>query len=153
MKFQWKNSLRTATIYLIVVIITLGGHTYYQAYKTQEYVDEFKALKGQSVIGEISDTYKSTIEHYSNYKLNKEAKHKIIRKLNKLSEELRKIDLQINSRDVYHQIDFSFIYHDIKLVNITLSDTTKDDIVPVIVLHAMEGLGEIKKEITYIEYR
>jgi hypothetical protein len=74
-------------------------------------------------------------------------------KLNALNRKLQEVDRKLNNQDVGHRIDFSFVYHDIKLVNLSLSDATKDDIVPVIVLHAMEGIGDLKKEITYIQYR
>ncbi|MDR6224413.1 hypothetical protein [Desmospora profundinema] len=153
MSDKWKPLLRSLLIYLTIIAITILGTQYYQQKQTQSYIQSFKDKKGQHILNEISDTYKMTIEHYSNYKLNKERKKELINKLNRLSSELRKVDEQINTGDVGDRIDFSFIYHDIKLVNIALADTTKDDIIPVIVLHGMEGLGELKKEITYMEYR
>ncbi|MFC4078027.1 hypothetical protein [Salinithrix halophila] len=153
MNDKLKRLLRVVLVYIVVVAITLVMNGFYEKHRTQEYIDEFKELKGHHLLNEISDTYKITIEQYSNYKLNREMKRKLVERLNKLSGDLRKVDHQINAQDVRYHIDFSFIYHDIKLVNIALSDATKDDIVPVIVLHSMEGLGELKKEITYIQYR
>lgn len=144
---------RHALIYLIVALVSILSYMYYQYLQTQSYMEKYQKLGGREVISNISDTYKETIEMYSNYKLNKETKQKVIDKLNMLSRKLQEIDRQINTKEVDHQIDFSFVYHDIKLVNLSLSDATKDDIVPVIVLHAMEGIGDLKKEITYIEYR
>ncbi|PTX59970.1 hypothetical protein C8P63_110115 [Melghirimyces profundicolus] len=153
MKDQWKFVLRTGLIYLSVIAVTLVANGYYREYQTQVYIDRFKEEKGMRILNEISETYKITMEHYSNYKLNREMKQRLVDKLNKLNNDLRKVEESVNSGEVSHQIDFSFLYHDIKLVNIALSDTSKDDVVPVIVLHAMEGLGELKKEITYIQYR
>src|SRR5690606_25395691 len=102
----------------------------------------------------ISDTYKTIIEYYSNYKLSREAKTQLVKRLEQLQEKLEEVDNQLNkTKPIPHKIDFAFIYHDMKLVRLSLSDTTKDDIVPVIVLHANEGLKELEKEITYIEYR
>lgn len=153
MSVKWKPWLRSLLTYVIIIGLTLWGAHIYQQKQTQSYIQDFKDNKGQKILNEISDTYKSTIEHYSNYKLTKQKKKEIADKLNHLSSELRKVDEQINADNVGHRIDFSFVYHDIKLVHIALSDTTKDDIIPVIILHGMEGLGELKKEITYIEYR
>ncbi|PTM58784.1 hypothetical protein [Desmospora activa] len=153
MRAKWKPLLRSLLIYLVIIGVTLLGDQYYQQKQTQSYIQHFKDKKGQYLLNEIADTYKMTIELYSNYKLNKERKKGLVKKLNQLSNDLRKIDQEINSGNANHRIDFSFVYHDIKLVNIALSDSTKDDIIPVIILHGMEGLGELKKEITYIEYR
>lgn len=118
------------------------------------YIQAYKDAGGHEVLGDISDTYKLIVENYSNYKLGTDTKRKIVRTLDQLQDQLEEVDRQINqNKSIQHKIDFSFIYHDMKLVRLSLSDTTKDDIVPVIVLHANEGLKELEKEITYIEYR
>ncbi len=153
MNEKWRSILRTGLIYLFVIVATLVVHSGYQQMRTQNYIDRFEEEKGMKILDEISDTYKITVENYSNYKLSREMKQRLIGKLNKLSHDLRRVEKSIHSEDVVHRIDFSFIYHDIKLVKLALSDSTKDDIVPVIVLHAIEGLGDLKKEITYIRYR
>ncbi|MFD1426132.1 hypothetical protein JOD24_001145 [Kroppenstedtia sanguinis] len=153
MNEKWRSILRTGLIYLFVIVATLVVHSGYQQMRTQNYIDRFEEEKGMKILDEISDTYKITVENYSNYKLSREMKQRLIGKLNKLSHDLRRVEESIHSEDVVHRIDFSFIYHDIKLVKLALSDSTKDDIVPVIVLHAIEGLGDLKKEITYIRYR
>ncbi|SDX17375.1 hypothetical protein SAMN05444487_11189 [Marininema mesophilum] len=153
MNDKMKNLLRTLLIYLCIVALTLVLNHFYDRSQTQSYIEEYKALKGSQLLNEISDTYKLTVEQHSNYRLNKEMKRKLVDRLNYLRSELHKVDQQINKGNVDHPIEFSFIDHDIKLVNLALSDSTKDDIIPVIVLHSMEGLGELKKEITYIQYR
>jgi hypothetical protein len=138
---------------LIVAVVAILAYVFHQRDQAHEYVEQYKALGGAEVIAELADTYKGTIELYSNYKLTREAKQKIMDKLNALNRKLQEVDRKLNSQEVGQRIDFSFVYHDIKLVNLSLSDATKDDIVPVIVLHAMEGIGDLKKEITYIQYR
>lgn len=148
-----KSISRMGLIYLFVILATLVSNSWYQQVRTQNYIDRFEEEKGLKILDEISDTYKITMENYSNYKLSREMKQRLIDKLSKLSHDLHRVDESIHSKDVVHRMDFSFIYHDIKLVKLALSDSTKDDIVPVIVLHAMEGLGDLKKEITYIRYR
>jgi hypothetical protein len=125
---------------------------YYEQVQTKNYINDYQRLGGGKVINDIADTYKLIIENYSNYKLSRELKMKIVDRLNRLSAQLRAVDERINARELERRVDFSFVYHDIKLVNLSLSDATKDDIVPVIVLHAMEGLGDLKREITYIRY-
>ncbi|SFS60958.1 hypothetical protein [Marininema halotolerans] len=153
MNDKLKKILRTSLTYLCIVVLTLVLNHFYDQSRTQSYIEEFKERKGAQLLNEISETYKTTVEQHSNYKLNKEMKRKLIDRLNRLSSQLHTVDQQINRGHVDHPIDFTFIYHDIKLVNLTLSDATKDDIIPVIVLHSMEGIGELKKEITYIQYR
>ncbi|QKG84389.1 hypothetical protein GXN76_07795 [Kroppenstedtia pulmonis] len=153
MSSKKKKILFTLAIYLSIALITLTANLMIQSSKTQGYIQHFKEQNGEQILEELSDTYKLIMESYSNYKLDKEAKAKVTHQLNRLNKELRKVDKEINSRNVPHPINFSFIYQDMKLVNLALADSTKDGVITVIVLHAMEGLGDLKKEITYIQYR
>ncbi|BCU82773.1 hypothetical protein JIR001_25560 [Polycladomyces abyssicola] len=148
----WKRWFRSVLTYLIIAVVTVLLMIYYEQAQTKNYIDDYRRLGGSKVINDISDTYKLIIEQYSNYKLNRELKIKIVDRLKRLSAQLQEVDERINTREVDRRVDFSFVYHDIKLVNLALSDSSKDDIVPVIVLHAMEGLGELKREIIYIRY-
>lgn len=154
MKAKLKQWSRTGMVYVIVIILTVVATHLYHEQGTNRYIQAYKDAGGHEVLSEISDTYKLVMENYSNYKLGTDTKKKIVKELERLREELEEVDRQINqNKPIQHKIDFSFIYHDMKLVRLSLSDTTKDDIVPVIVLHANEGLKELEKEITYIEYR
>lgn len=152
MNNRWKRWFRSVLTYLIIAVSTVLLMMYYEQVQTKNYINDYQRLGGGKVINDIADTYKLIIENYSNYKLSRELKMKIVDRLNRLSAQLRAVDERINARELERRVDFSFVYHDIKLVNLTLSDATKDDIVPVIVLHAMEGLGDLKREITYIRY-
>ncbi|MBN2908870.1 hypothetical protein JQC72_04940 [Polycladomyces sp. WAk] len=152
MNNRWKRWFRSVLTYLIIAVATVLLMIYYEQVQTKNYIDDYQQLGGSKVINDISDTYKLIIEHYSNYKLNRELKIKIVDRLNRLSAQLQEVDERINTREIDRRVDFSFVYHDIKLVNLALSDASKDDVVPVIVLHAMEGLGDLKREITYIRY-
>ncbi|MDN4593760.1 hypothetical protein [Polycladomyces subterraneus] len=148
----WRRWFRSVLTYLIIAVVTVLLMIYYEQAQTKNYIEDYQRLGGSKVINDISDTYKLIMERYSNYKLSREMKIKIVDRLNRLSAQLQEVDERINTREVDRRVDFSFVYHDIKLVNLSLSDASKDDIVPVIVLHAMEGLGELKREITYIRY-
>lgn len=154
MKAKVKQWSKTGLVYVIVIVLTVVATHFYLEQGTKRYIQAYKDAGGHEVLRDISDTYKHVIENYSNYKLDPETKQKIVKELEGLKGELEEVDRQINQhKSIQHKIDFSFIYHDMKLVRLSLSDTTKDDIVPVIVLHASEGLKELEKEITYIEYR
>lgn len=154
MKDKLKQWSKTGLIYVVVIILTVVATNFYHQHGTKRYIEAYKDAGGHEVLSDISDTYKLIIERYSNYKLGTETKAKMVRELENLREKLKEVDQEINrNKPIQHKIDFSFVYHDMKLVRLSLSDSTKDDIIPVIVLHASEGLKELEKEITYIEYR
>lgn len=141
-------------VFALVAILSAVATNLYAHQKTEQYVQKFKDAGGQQILSEISDTYKTVIEYYSNYKLSQETKVSMMKKLEALRDKLKEVDRTVNqTKPGQHRIDFSFVLHDMKLVRLSLSDTTKDDIIPVIVLHASEGLKELEKEITYIEYQ
>lgn len=153
-KDRFNRWARTGLIYAIIIALTVVATHLYHEQGTKRYIQAFKDAGGHDVLGEIGDTYKQIMEYYSNYKLGSDTKKKIVKELEELREALEEVDRKINyNRTIEHKIDFSFVYQDMKLVRLSLSDTTKDDIVPVIVLHASEGLKELEKAITYIEYR
>lgn len=153
MNERLKKLLQQAGIYVVVAAMAIFLYKYVIDLQTKYYVEQYKTTGCSKVIQDIADTYKTTIELYSNYKLSKPMKQNIMNKLNVLNNELHKADMNMNKKSIENRVDFSYIYHDLKLVNLSLSDVTKDDVVPVVVLHAMEGLGELKKELTYIQYR
>ncbi|WP_149026975.1 hypothetical protein [Novibacillus thermophilus] len=154
LKGKLKRWSKIGCIYAVVIVLTVVATHFYHERETMRYIQAYKDAGGDEVLSDISDTYKLIVENYSNYKLGTDTKRKIVRTLDQLQDQLEEVDRQINqNKSIQHKIDFSFIYHDMKLVRLSLSDTTKDDIVPVIVLHANEGLKELEKEITYIEYR
>ena len=154
MKDKLKKWSISALIYFVVIVLSVVATNVYHEQSTKKYIQSFNEAGGEQVLRDISDTYKFIMENYSNYKLGVDRKKKIINELDKLREQLEEVDTTINkSKSIQHKIDFSFVYHDMKLVRLSLSDTTKDDIVPVIVLHANEGLKDLEKEITYIEFR
>ncbi|WP_054948702.1 hypothetical protein [Numidum massiliense] len=154
MKVNIRLWAKKGLIYVIAIALTIVAVHLYQERETNKYIHTYKRAGGDKVLSDISDTYKSVIEHYSNYKLSRETKARMIKRLEKLRGELEEVDRQINRRrPIAHKINFTYVFHDMKLVRLSLSDTTKDDIVPVIVLHANEGLKELEKEITYIEFR
>jgi hypothetical protein len=149
-----KRWSKTALIYMVVIIVAVVATHFYHQYKTDRYIQAYKDAGGQQVLSDIADTYKMVVERYSNYRLGTDTKAKMVQELGNLAKELAEVDRQINQNNsIDHKINFSFIYHDMKLVRLSLSDATKDDIIPVIVLHASEGLKELEKEIMYIEYR
>lgn len=154
MQDKVKQWTRAAVVYAIVIALTVVAVSLYQQQETRTYMAAYKDAGGHEVLSDIGDTYKLIMEHYSNYKLNPDTKRRIVRQLEALRGELKEVDHKINgNKPGTRKINFSFVYHDMKLVRLSLSDTTKDDIVPVIVLHASEGLKELEKDITYIEFR
>jgi hypothetical protein len=153
MSDRLKEWLKTAGIYGLVAALAVAANLYHLRSQTRSYIEEFRELGGDRLINELAETYKSTIEMYSNYKLNKDTKPKIVAKLNEIHRKLQEVDNRLHQGDSERRIDFSYVYHDINLVNLSLSDVTKDDIVPVVVLHAIEGVGELKKELTYVEFK
>lgn len=154
MRERLKEWARKGLIYIAVIALSIVGTDVYHQQSTKKYIHAYKEAGGDKILSAISDTYKTIIEYYSNYKLSREMKADMIKRLEELQGKLEAVDSELNRRKpIAHKINFAFIYHDMKLVRLSLSDTTKDDIVPVIVLHANEGLKELEKEITYIEYR
>lgn len=142
---------------MVVAVISILSTVYYIHYSEMEsaksYISYYEKLGGGQLVLEITDTYKEMMELFSNYKLNKDAKKKLADHLEELSKKLQRVDIQLHSGERPVHLDFSYIYQDVKLVNISLSDPTKEDVIPVIVLHAMEGIGELKKQIVTIEAR
>ncbi|WP_124728069.1 hypothetical protein [Staphylospora marina] len=153
MSERLKAWLRTAGVYGLVAALAVGAHMYYLSTRSTSWIEEFREAGGYRLVSELGDTYKSIIEMYSNYKLNKDSKPKIVSRLGEIHRKLQEVEQKLQQADGERRIDFSYVYHDIKLVSLSLSDVTKDDIVPVIVLHAMEGVGDLKKQLTYVEYR
>lgn len=154
MKDRLNRWARTGLIYTVIIALTVMATHFYHEQGTKRYIQAYKDAGGNEVLSDISDAYKQIIEYYSNYKLGSDTKKKIVAELEELRQALEEVDREINyDRTIEHKIDFSFVYQDMKLVRLSLSDTTKDDVVPVIVLHASEGLKELEKAITYIEYR
>ncbi|MFD1406695.1 hypothetical protein ACFQ49_00635 [Kroppenstedtia eburnea] len=85
MNEKWKSISRMGLIYLFVILATLVSNSWYQQVRTQNYIDRFEEEKGLKILDEISDTYKITMENYSNYKQSREMKQRLIDKLSKLS--------------------------------------------------------------------
>ncbi|MBD1373618.1 hypothetical protein IC620_14825 [Hazenella sp. IB182357] len=139
--------------YIMIIVMAVAGYLYYENMQTKRYIRAVEQQGGLTYINEISNTYKSTIEMYSNYKLNKERKAEIVVKLNELRKKLEQVEQQVEDHEIDHPINYAAVYHDMKLVNVILTDFSNDEIIPIVVLHAIEGIGDLKKEITYIEYR
>lgn len=149
-----KELIRKSGTTLVLMVVSILGTVLYMNYaegqEAKSYVSAYAKLGGGQTVNEITETYSLIMEQYSNYKLNKEVKKKLVNRLNLLTKKLQEIEIQLSSEKQSERFDFAYLYQDAKLVSLSLSDPTKDDVVPVVVLHASEGIGEWKKHIVNI---
>lgn len=149
-----KELIRKSGITLVLMVVSILGTVLYMNYvedqEAKSFVEAYAKLGGSQAVNEITETYSLIMEQYSNYKLTKDVKKKLVDRLNLLSKKLQQIEIQIGSEKQSERLDFAYLYQDVKLVSLSLSDPTKDDVVPVVVLHASEGIGEWKKQIVNI---
>lgn len=152
-----KEFIRKSGTTLVLMAMSILGTVLYMNYAEDQgaksYVEAYVKLGGSQTVNEITETYSLIMEQYSNYKLNKDVKKKLVDRLNLLSKKLQQIEIQLSSEQQSQKLDFAYLYQDAKLVSLSLSDPTKDDVVPVVVLHASEGIGEWKKQVVNMNQR
>ncbi|SFX44159.1 hypothetical protein SAMN04487866_1087 [Thermoactinomyces sp. DSM 45891] len=150
-----KKFIRKSGATLALIAVSILGTFLYMNYiedkQAKTYVETYIQLGGSQIVNEMTETYSQIMEQYSNYKLNRDTKKKLVDRLQLLTKKLQQVESQLNTKTDSQKLDFAYLYQDAKLVSLSLSDPTKDDIVPVVVLHASEGVGEWKKQIVNME--
>lgn len=131
---------------LILAALYLG-FLKYQEYQSQQYLNDFRALKGEKTVEKILSLYKDIVDYQATYKLTPQNSDNLVYELLKAGKDLKDIEDKIRVKYPNQYIDFSYIYQDLFLVVKQLQDKTNDAKLGAMVVHAVEGVGNLKVQL------
>jgi hypothetical protein len=134
-------------VYGFILMSLYLGFTKYQAYQSEQYVSAFRTLKGEETIDQLAGLYKEIIEYQATYKLTPQAGAQLVQKLLLTGKRLKDVDQKLKEKYSAQHVDFSYVYQDLFLVTKQIQDKANDAKLSVMVVHAVEGLGNVKIQI------
>ncbi|WCK55901.1 hypothetical protein PP175_08280 [Aneurinibacillus sp. Ricciae_BoGa-3] len=138
---KWSKNI---LLFLLAVCTLYLGVMKYQAHLAQQYREEFRAVKGDETVDQLARLYKEIVDYQAAYKLTPQNQAIIVQSLLKTGKQLKDIDQEMKSKYPARHVDFSYVYQDLLLVVKQLQDKANDAKLSVMVVHAIEGVGNIK---------
>jgi hypothetical protein len=134
-------------LYTLILAVVYLGIIKYQQYTTDSYLAEFRALRGEETIEHMGTLYKDILEYEATYKLTPQVSAQLVQNLLATGKKLKEIDQKLKQKYPQKHVDFSYLYQDLFLVVRQLQDKANDAKLAVMVVHAVEGLGNIKVQL------
>jgi hypothetical protein len=131
-------------LFLLALSTLYLGVMKYQDHLAQQYRDEFRLEKGDETIDHLAHQYKDIVDYQAAYKLTPQNQAALVQALLKTGNQLKAIDQEMKNKYPARHIDFSYVYQDLLLVIKQLQDKANDAKLSVMVVHAIEGVGNIK---------
>ncbi|SDG86907.1 hypothetical protein SAMN04489735_1004154 [Aneurinibacillus thermoaerophilus] len=134
-------------LYMFILTVFYLGFMKYQQHVAASYLTEFQALHGEEVIEQISTIYKDILEYQARYKLTPQVSAQLAQNLLVTGKKLKDVDQKLKQKYPHRHVDFSYLYQDLFLVVKQLQDKANDTKLGIMVVHAVEGLGNVKVQI------
>ncbi|MCI1692622.1 hypothetical protein [Aneurinibacillus aneurinilyticus] len=134
-------------LYTLVLAVLYLGFIKYQQYSADNYLEEFRALHGEETIEQLATLYKDIVEYQATYRLTPQVSAQLVQNLLATGKKLKDIDQKLKQKYPRQHVDFSYLYQDLFLVVKQIQDKANDAKLAVMVVHAVEGLGNIKVQI------
>jgi hypothetical protein len=134
-------------VYGFILAALYLGFLKYQQYTQQMYLTEFRALHGEEVIEHMGTLYKDILEYQATYKLTPQVSAQLAQNLLVTGKKLKDIDQKMKQKYSQKHVDFSYLYQDLFLVVKQLQDKANDAKLGIMVVHAVEGLGNVKVQL------
>ncbi|WP_027417309.1 hypothetical protein [Aneurinibacillus terranovensis] len=133
--------------YTLIAAAVYLGFIKYQSYVSHQYLNEFRALKGEETVEHLAGLYKEIIDYQSTYKLTPQTQANLVQAVLKTGKQLKDIDNKLKAKYPERHIDFSYVYQDLFLVVKQIQDKANDAKLSAMVVHAVEGLGNLKVQL------
>jgi hypothetical protein len=134
-------------LYMLILAVLYLGFIKYQQYRMDSYLAEFHVLRGEETIERMGTLYKDIVEYQATYKLTPQMSVQLVQNLLATGKKLKDIDQKLKQEYPQQHVDFSYLYQDLFLVVKQLQDKANDAKLAVMVVHAVEGLGNVKVQL------
>ncbi|MBN6188407.1 hypothetical protein JQN58_16275 [Aneurinibacillus sp. BA2021] len=135
---------KQAVVYMLVLSLLYLGFIKYQQYSAERYLTDFQALHGEETLERMGTLYKDILEYQSTYKLTPQVSAQLVQNLLSTGKKLKEIEQALKQQHPRYHVDFSYLYQDLFLVVKQLQDKANDAKLSIMVVHAVEGLGNAK---------
>lgn len=134
-------------LYMLVLSLLYLGFIKYQQQQAERYLADFQALRGEETMEHMGTLYKDVLEYQSTYKLTPQVSAQLVQNLLAAGKKLKDIDQKLKQQYPRQHVDFSYLYQDLFLVVKQLQDKGNDAKLSIMVVHAVEGLGNAKMQL------
>ncbi|WCN36926.1 hypothetical protein [Aneurinibacillus uraniidurans] len=133
--------------YMLIVAILYLGFGKYEQYNNSRYMAAFRAMQGEETLDKMAALYKEIVEYQATYKLTPQMSAQLVQNLLVTGKKLKDIDQKLKQAYPEQHVDFSYLYQDLFLVIKQIQDKANDAKLAVMVVHAVEGLGNAKVQL------
>lgn len=138
---------KQAFFYMLIAAVMYLGFGKYEQYHDSQYVAAFRAMHGEETLDQMAALYKDIIEYQATYKLTPQTSAQLVQNLLVAGKKLKDIDQKMKQAYPEQHVDFSYLYQDLFLVVKQIQDKANDAKLAVMVVHAVEGLGNVKVQL------
>lgn len=138
---------KQAFFYMLIIAVLYLGFGKYEQYNNNRYMTAFRAMHGEETLDAMAALYKEIVEYQATYKLTPQMSAQLVQNLLVTGKKLKDIDQKLKQAYPEQHVDFSYLYQDLFLVIKQIQDKANDAKLAVMVVHAVEGLGNAKVQL------